>query len=438
MIQRPKGTADLLPEDLKVWQYVEETARIILGDYQFEEMRTPLFESYDLFARGVGDTSDIVSKEMYDFYDKGDRHITLRPEGTAAIVRSYVENKLYGPEHKKPYKVYYMAPMFRYERPQSGRMRQFHQLGVEVFGSTNPAVDVETIAMAWDLLKELGLNNMRLVINTLGKMADRIRYRQALIDYLEPFSAELSEDSKNRLHKNPLRVLDSKDKRDQEIVKNAPSILDFLSEEASVHFAKVQQYLTALNIPFEIDATMVRGLDYYQDTIFEIMTDSKSFGAKTTICGGGRYDGLVQELDGPETPGFGFGMGMERLIMLMKDEQVEIPELHEVDVYIAGLGEETAEEVLKLSVALRQQGYSVERDFFNRKAKAQFKQAQKLDATVVITLGEEELASRQVPVKVMKNGKEVKISLDDLYNDFDSIFRQVTMDTTAIDEYFGK
>ena len=203
MIQKPKGTADLLPEELKIWHYIEETARIILGDYQFEEMRTPMFESYDLFSRGVGDTSDIVSKEMYDFYDKGNRHITLRPEGTAAIVRAYVENKLYGPEHKKPYKVYYMAPMFRYERPQSGRLRQFHQLGVEVFGSTNPATDVETIAMAWDLLKELGLSNMRLVINSLGKTADRIKYREALISYLEPFADELSEDSKNRLHKNP-------------------------------------------------------------------------------------------------------------------------------------------------------------------------------------------------------------------------------------------
>ena len=328
--------------------------------------------------------------------------------------------------------------MFRYERPQSGRLRQFHQLGVEVFGSTNPATDVETIAMAWDLLKELGLSNMRLVINSLGKTADRIKYREALISYLEPFADELSEDSKNRLHKNPLRVLDSKDKRDIEIVKNAPRILEFLSDEARTHFEKVQQYLNALEIPFEIDETMVRGLDYYQDTIFEIMTDSKSFGAKTTICGGGRYDGLVQELDGPETPGFGFGLGIERLVLLMKDEQVELPELQELDVYVVGLGEETEEEVLKLSISLRQQGYSVDRDFFGRKAKPQFKNAQKYGAKVVITLGEEELETKQVPVKVMKTGKEVKINLQELYEDFDSIYRQITMDTTAIDEYFGK
>ena len=437
MIQKPKGTADLFGEDARIWQYVEETARIIFNDYRFEEMRTPLFESYELFSRGVGDTSDIVSKEMYDFYDKGDRHMTLRPEGTAAIVRSYVENKLFGPEHKKPYKTYYMAPMFRYERPQSGRMRQFHQIGVEVFGSTNPAVDVETIALAWDLLKELGLSNIKLVINSLGKNEDRIKYRQALIEYLEPHFDELSADSQTRLHKNPLRVLDSKDKKDIELVKDAPSILDFLSEESQKHFEMVQAYLTALEIPFEIDTNMVRGLDYYQDTIFEIMTDSKSFGSQTTICGGGRYDGLVEDLDGPETPGFGFGMGIERLVLLMKDEAVEIPNVYELDVYMMGIGEDVQTDVLKLAYKLRQQGFSVDRDFFNRKPKAQFKQAQKQNATMVITIGDEEVENQEASVKIMAKRKEIKVPFTELANNFDAVYRQATMDTTAIDEYFN-
>lgn len=435
-IQRPKGTTDLLADEIKIWQHIEETARILFIDYQFEEMRTPLFESYDLFSRGVGETSDIVSKEMYDFKDKGDRHLALRPEGTAPIVRAYVENKLYGPEHAKPYKVYYMAPMFRYERPQAGRTRQFHQIGVEVFGSTNPLTDVETIALAWDLLQELGLKKIKLVINSLGKTADRMAYRQALIEYLEPYKEQLSEDSQRRLYRNPLRVLDSKDAKDKAIVEQAPSILDYLSEESRHHFDKVQEYLQALNIPFEIDATMVRGLDYYQDTIFEIMTDASSFGAQTTICGGGRYDGLVEELGGPQTAGFGFGMGIERLVLLMKEEQVGIPSPDALDVYLIAADETADVVILQLAQALRSQGYSVLFDVFQRKMKAQFKQAQKLHATMVITIGASEIASQTAPLKVLQTGREATIRLDELKEEFDTIYRQATMDTSVIDEYF--
>ena len=243
--QKPKGTVDILPGVSKKWQYVEEISRMVMGDYQFHEMRTPIFESYELFSRGVGETSDIVSKEMYDFMDKGDRRLALRPEGTAAIVRAYVENKLFGPEHSNPYKVYYMGPMFRYERPQGGRQRQFHQLGVEVFGSNNPATDVETMALAMDLFHQFGLKEFKLVINSLGDKTSRDAYRDALIAYLEPHFDELSHDSQVRLHKNPLRVLDSKDKKDNEIVKNAPSILDFLNEESSNHFETVKTMLEA-------------------------------------------------------------------------------------------------------------------------------------------------------------------------------------------------
>ncbi|QII82971.1 histidine--tRNA ligase [Jeotgalibaca arthritidis] len=438
MIQRPKGTSDIYLDDMKIWQYVEETARIVMHDYRYTEMRTPLFESFDLFSRSVGDTSDIVSKEMYDFEDKGGRRIALKPEGTAPIVRSYVENKLFGPEYPKPLKVYYLSPMFRYERPQGGRSRQFHQLGIEVLGSNNPAVDVEGMALAWDLLNEIGIKDVRLVINSLGKKEERASYRQALISYLEPFFEELSSDSQKRLHQNPLRVLDSKDKRDKELVKDAPSILDFLSEDSKTHFETVQAMLTALNIPFEINANMVRGLDYYQDTIFEIMTTSKVFGAETTICGGGRYNGLVEEIGGPADPGFGFGLGLERLILMIKQQEIEIPETDELDIYVVGLGEETNLETLKIVQAARQAGYSADRDYMDRKVKAQFKSASKYGAKVVITVGADELEKKIAKFKVMETSKESDVALADIYSNFESVFNTNTTDMTAFNEFFGK
>ena len=438
MIQRPKGTSDIYLDDMKIWQYVEETARIVMHDYRYTEMRTPLFESFDLFSRSVGDTSDIVSKEMYEFEDKGGRRIALKPEGTAPIVRSYVENKLFGPEYPKPLKVYYLSPMFRYERPQGGRSRQFHQLGIEVLGSNNPAVDVEGMALAWDLLNEIGIKDVRLVINSLGKKEERATYRQALISYLEPFFEELSSDSQKRLHQNPLRVLDSKDKRDKELVKDAPSILDFLSEDSKTHFETVQAMLTALNIPFEINANMVRGLDYYQDTIFEIMTTSKVFGAETTICGGGRYNGLVEEIGGPADPGFGFGLGLERLILMIKQQEIEIPETDELDIYVVGLGEETNLETLKIVQAARQAGYSADRDYMDRKVKAQFKSASKYGAKVVITVGADELEKKIAKFKVMETSKESDVALADIYSNFESVFNTNTTDMTAFNEFFGK
>ncbi|WP_010053892.1 histidine--tRNA ligase [Carnobacterium maltaromaticum] len=436
--QKPKGTVDILPGVSKKWQYVEEISRMVMGDYQFHEMRTPIFESYELFSRGVGETSDIVSKEMYDFMDKGDRRLALRPEGTAAIVRAYVENKLFGPEHSNPYKVYYMGPMFRYERPQGGRQRQFHQLGVEVFGSNNPATDVETMALAMDLFHQFGLKEFKLVINSLGDKTSRDAYRSALIAYLEPHFDELSHDSQVRLHKNPLRVLDSKDKKDNEIVKNAPSILDFLNEESSNHFETVKTMLEALEIPFEIDHKMVRGLDYYNHTIFEIMSDADGFGSLTTLCAGGRYNGLVEEIGGPETPGFGFGMGLERLMIALDSENVEIPELNELDVYVVGLGDETNIETLKLVQNIREFGFSAERDYLNRKAKAQFKTAAKLNAKVVLTVGESELENQVVNFKVMKTGKQETVSMKEIYQNFDKVFNLQTTDMTAFNDFFNK
>lgn len=436
--QKPKGTVDILPGVSKKWQYIEEISRMVMGDYQFHEMRTPIFESYELFSRGVGETSDIVSKEMYDFMDKGDRRLALRPEGTAAIVRAYVENKLFGPEHSNPYKVYYMGPMFRYERPQGGRQRQFHQLGVEVFGSNNPATDVETMALAMDLFHQFGLKEFKLVINSLGDKTSRDAYRAALIAYLEPHFDELSHDSQVRLHKNPLRVLDSKDKKDNEIVKNAPSILDFLNEESSNHFETVKTMLEALEIPFEIDHKMVRGLDYYNHTIFEIMSDADGFGSLTTLCAGGRYNGLVEEIGGPETPGFGFGMGLERLMIALDSENVEIPELNELDVYVVGLGDETNIETLKLVQNIREFGFSAERDYLNRKAKAQFKTAAKLNAKVVLTVGESELENQVVNFKVMKTGKQETVSMKEIYQNFDKVFNLQTTDMTAFNDFFNK
>ncbi len=438
MIQKPKGTADIFLDEMKIWHYIEETARILMHDYQFSEIRTPMFESYDLFSRSVGDTSDIVSKEMYVFEDKGNRQLALKPEGTAPIVRAYVENKLFGPEFPKPFKVYYLSPMFRYERPQSGRSRQFHQLGVEVIGSTNPAVDVETMALAWDLLQEIGVKDIKLVINTLGKKEERLKFREALIAFLEPHFEDLSEDSKTRLHQNPLRVLDSKDKRDKEIIVGAPSILEFLSEESKAHFEMVQEMLTALDIPFEIDSNMVRGLDYYQDTIFEIMTTSKVFGAETTICGGGRYDGLVEEIGGPSDPGFGFGLGLERLVLMIQKQEIEIPELSELDVYIVGLGANTNFETLKMAQAIRGAGFSCDRDYMDRKVKAQFRTASRSGAKVVITVGEDELSSKTAKLKVMETGKEATVSFADIYDDFETVFNTNTTDMTAFKEFFGK
>ncbi|MCC5894810.1 MAG: histidine--tRNA ligase [Alkalibacterium sp.] len=423
--QKLKGTADLLPEDTKKWQVIEEKAKSLLKKYQFNEIRTPMFEQLELFARGVGETSDIVTKEMYDFRDKGDRHIALRPEGTAGVVRSFVENKLYGPEHHKPTKLFYIGPMFRYERPQSGRQRQFHQLGVEVFGSRNPATDVETMVLSMDLFKQYAITDLKLVINSLGSNESREQYRTALITYLEPFFDQLSKESQERLYKNPLRVLDSKDKKDKEIVKDAPSILDYLDETSLTHFKTVQDMLTDLNIPFVIDTNMVRGLDYYNDTIFEVITTNPKFGANATICAGGRYDSLVEEVGGPETPAFGFGFGLERLVLLLDHMNYAYPQLNPLDAYIVTMGEEANREANKLAYSLRQNGLSVEREFMDRKAGKQFKTADKLNANLVFTLGKNEIEQGVVQVKDLSSGIQSEISLEALYTQFDNTYEKL-------------
>ncbi|MBX9096071.1 histidine--tRNA ligase [Streptococcus gordonii] len=422
-LQKPKGTQDILPQESAKWQYVEEFARETFRKYNYAEIRTPIFEHYEVISRSVGDTTDIVTKEMYDFYDKGDRHITLRPEGTAPVVRSYVENKLFAPEVQKPVKLYYMGSMFRYERPQAGRLREFHQIGAECFGSSNPATDVEMIAMAAQFFKEIGITNVSLELNTLGNPESRAAYRKALIDCLTPLKASLSADSQRRLEENPLRVLDSKEPEDKVAVEGAPSILDYLDEESSAYFAAVRSMLETLQIPYVINTNMVRGLDYYNHTIFEFTTEVA--GSQLTICAGGRYDGLVAYFGGPETPGVGFGMGLERLLLVLDKQGVDLPIETGLDAYIAVLGAGANGKALELVQSLRAQGFAAERDYLDRKIKAQFKSADIFQAKTIITLGESELESGELTVKNNVTRQEVTVSLDAIKTDFQAVLAQI-------------
>lgn len=422
-LQKPKGTQDILPGESAKWQYVENVIRNLFKQYHYDEIRTPMFEHYEVISRSVGDTTDIVTKEMYDFHDKGDRHITLRPEGTAPVVRSYVENKLFAPEVQKPTKMYYIGSMFRYERPQAGRLREFHQVGVECFGSNNPTTDVETIAMGHHLFEDLGIKNVKLHLNSLGSPESRQAYRQALIDYLTPIREQLSKDSQRRLNENPLRVLDSKEPEDKLAVENAPSILDYLDESSQAYFDAVCHMLDALNIPYIIDTNMVRGLDYYNHTIFEFITEIED--NELTICAGGRYDGLVSYFGGPETPAFGFGLGLERLLLILDKQGISLPIENTIDLYIAVLGSEANLAALDLAQSIRHQGFKVERDYLGRKIKAQFKSADTFNAKVIMTLGSSEVDSKEVGLKNNQTRQEVKVSFENIKTDFSSVLKQL-------------
>jgi histidyl-tRNA synthetase len=411
--QIPRGTQDILPSESSKWQYVEQIARELCRRYNYKEIRTPIFEHTELFLRGVGDTTDIVQKEMYTFTDRGGRSITLRPEGTAAVVRSFVENKMYG-DPNQPVKLYYLGPMFRYERPQSGRFRQFVQFGVEAIGSNDPAIDAEVIALAMDLYRSLGLKKIKLVINSLGDISSRKAHREALIAHFKGRIHEFCEDCQVRLENNPLRILDCKKDREHELMKTAPSILDYLNEESRAYFEQVKSYLNKLGIPFEVDPRLVRGLDYYNHTAFEIMSEAEGFGAITTLCGGGRYNGLVQEIGGPETPGVGFALSIERLLAALAAEGIALPIEEGIDCYVVALGEEAKKEAVPLVYALRNEGISVEKDYQDRKVKAQFKAADRLQAKYVIIVGEDELARNVVNVKNMQTGEQVEVALSEL------------------------
>ncbi|UTR09276.1 histidine--tRNA ligase [Evansella sp. LMS18] len=409
----PRGTQDILPENSPKWQYIEQKAHDLCRRYNYKELRTPIFEQTELFARGVGDTTDIVQKEMYTFEDRGGRSLTLRPEGTASAVRSYVENKMHG-WADQPVKLYYIGPMFRYERPQSGRMRQFVQFGVEAMGSDDPAIDSEVIGLAMDLYKELGLKNLKLVINSLGDKESRNQHRNALINHFKPRISEFCGDCQDRLEKNPLRILDCKKDRDHELMKSAPSILDYLNESSKEYFNKVQSYLGDMGIAYEVDSTLVRGLDYYNNTAFEIMVDGEGFGAITTLCGGGRYNGLVEEIGGPSAPGIGFALSIERLLMALETQGVELPLNVGLDAYLVVMGDEAKKRAPKLLHEMRAKGLTVDGDYMNKKMKAQIKAADRQNAAYALILGEEELANNSIMVKELDTGDQELVSLDEV------------------------
>lgn len=412
-LRAARGTADILPTDVKKWQYVEKTIKSICEKFNFDEIRTPMFEHTEVFQRGVGETTDIVQKEMYTFPDRGGRSLTLRPEGTAGVVRAFVENKLYG-SPIQPTKLYYFAEMFRYERPQQGRMRQLHQFGVEVLGSADPAVDAEVIALAMTCYQELGLNSLKLVINSLGDQESREAHRKALIDHFKPYVSELCTDCQTRLEQNPLRILDCKKDMDHESMKSAPSILEYLNEESSDYFKKVKEYLDLMDIPYVVDERLVRGLDYYNHTAFEIMSEGEGFGAITTLLGGGRYNGLTEQLGGPDTPGIGFGMGLERLLMALEAENITLPIEDTLDCFFVALGDEAEKEAVRLVHTLRLNGIKTDKDYQGRKMRAQFKAADRLEANYVIVLGGNELEKEVVNVREMETGEQIEVPMVEL------------------------
>jgi len=417
-IQALRGTRDILPEEVGYWQQVETRARDILFKAAYREIRTPIFEQTELFERGIGEATDVVGKEMYTFCDRGDRSITLRPEGTAGVVRSLIEHSLYAQGGVQ--RLWYTGPMFRYERPQAGRQRQFHQLGVEVLGSADPRADVEVIAIATNILQALGLKNLHLDINSVGNLEDRNLYRQALIDYLTPYKDELDPDSQDRLSRNPLRILDSKDKRTQEIAQNAPSILDHLSTYSRQHFDQVQQLLSGLGISYQLNPQLVRGLDYYTHTAFEIQSDD--LGAQATVCGGGRYDGLVAQLGGPEIPAVGWAIGLERLILLL--QQLQEPILPSIDFYVVSRGDAAEAQALVLAQKLRQAGFSVDLDLSGSAFKKQFTRADRSGAIACLILGDEEAANQTVKLKWMASKEQSAIPQAELLANIEELRSQ--------------
>lgn len=418
-IQALRGTRDILPEEVGYWQRVEATARDILTRAAYREIRTPIFEQTALFERGIGEATDVVGKEMYTFVDRGDRSITLRPEGTAGVVRSLIEHGLHNQGGVQ--RLWYTGSMFRYERPQAGRQRQFHQLGVEVLGSADERADVEVIAIATDILQNLGLKNLRLDINSVGNVEDRQNYRQALVDYLTPYKDELDPDSQDRLNRNPLRILDSKDTRTQEIAQNAPSILDYLGTYSQRHFEQVQQLLSALGIKYQLNPRLVRGLDYYTHTAFEIQSDD--LGAQATVCGGGRYDGLVTQLGGPDTPAVGWAIGLERLIILLQQLQ-ELP-LPTIDFYVVSKGDAAEAQALVLAHKLRMVGFSVDLDLSASGFKKQFTRADKSGAIACLILGDEEAQSQTVKLKWMATKEQQALAQVDLLAMTDKLGQQI-------------
>lgn len=410
MITKPKGCHDIYGKEAKKWQYVNKLIESIMEKYNYDYIRTPIFESSELFHRGMGETTDVVTKETYDFTDRGDRKMTLRPEGTAGVVRSYVENKLYG--EPGPVKLYYNGTMYRYERPQSGRDREFTQFGVEVLGSDDPMVDAEVISIPVVLLATLGLKGVKVKINSLGDKESRDNYREALIEYFKPHINELCEDCQDRLMKNPLRILDCKVDKDNEILKNAPKTLDYLNEESKERFDKVKSYLDELGIDYEVDSNLVRGLDYYNHTVFEIEASVEGFGSNNVLAGGGRYNGLVNLLGGPVTPCIGFACGIGRIVQALTLEDVKLPIKEDLEVYVMYVSDTEKKYASSLVQYLRGNGFRVDTDYGNRSMKAKFKQADRLNSKYLIILNDEDLKNDEVKIKNNKTKKEDLVSID--------------------------
>ncbi|MCY1627548.1 histidine--tRNA ligase [Staphylococcus pettenkoferi] len=414
MINIPRGTQDILPGETKKWQFIESRLEELMKLYNYQEIRTPIFESTDLFARGVGDSTDVVQKEMYNFKDKGDRDLTLRPEGTAAVVRSYIEKKMQG-QANQPVKLYYVGPMFRYERKQKGRYRQFTQFGVEAIGSEDPSIDAEVLAMVVHIYESFGLKNLKLVINSIGDIDSRQEYNQALVKHFEPVIDDFCQDCQSRLHTNPMRILDCKVDRDKEAVKTAPRITDYLNDESQAYYNQVKAHLDDLNIRYEEDPNLVRGLDYYTHTAFELMIDDPDYdGAITTLCGGGRYNGLLQLLDGPDQTGIGFALSIERLLMALEQEGIELVDEEPLDLFVVTMGDEADRYAVRLLNDLRKQGISVDKDYLNRKIKAQMKQADRLNARYTVVIGDQELEQQRIAIKDMQSGESEEIALNQI------------------------
>ena len=411
MIQKQKGCNDIYGREGKIWKYVDEIVDAIMEKYHYDYIRTPIFEASELFHRGIGDSTDIVTKETYDFEDRGGRKITLRPEGTAGVVRSYIENKMYG-DASQPIKLYYNGTMYRYERPQAGRDRELTQFGMEILGSDDPLTDAEIISLAKNIYESLGLNEIKVNINTLGDKESRENYRNALVKYFKPHIKDFCEDCKERLEKNPLRILDCKVDKDNKVLKEAPTTLEYLNEESRDRFEKVQEYLDILGITYEIDTRIVRGLDYYNHTVFEIEAKVDGFGSNNVLGGGGRYNGLVSQLGGPETPCVGFACGIGRLVQALELEKVKLPIKEDIDLFITYVSEDEKKNAIYLAQELRMAGYIVETEYTGRNLKGELKQADRLKAKYTALLNDEDLNNNEVKIKNMKTKEEELISLD--------------------------
>lgn len=418
MIQKPKGTYDVYGEYGKKILYLEDLIKSLMEKYNYEYFRTPLFESSELFHRGVGETTDIVTKETYDFVDRGERNMTLRPEGTAGIVRSFIENKMYG-RADMPVKAWYYGPMYRYERPQSGRFREFYQFGVEAFGSNDPALDAEVISIPVRFYQLLGLKNIKVNLNSLGDSESRANYREALVEYFKPFIGSLCEDCQERFLKNPLRILDCKVDADKDIMKNAPKMIDYLNEPSREHFLKVQEYLKAMNIDFVVNPKVVRGLDYYTHTVFEVEASVEGFGSSNVLGAGGRYDNLVGNIGGPKTCGVGFALGLERLLTALEFENINVLDNNGIDAYVIPMSINEKDYALNIVNNLRMNGFKVDCDYMNRNIKSNFKQADRLNSKYIIIIGEEEKNSQILTIKNNETKEEYKVKYDDLIEFFD-------------------